>query len=207
MVSTRRILAFVIVVVLALGLVSTRWLDGQQAVVLSANAFFVAYLTLALADLGSLDRKGIQKVGSVVLIPSLALAIIVLATVVCAITALFMLINAEKQHSIGWLLFALLAVPLGWATVHTMMALHYARRYWRPGPVPVGHGLDFPGDDTPDGWDFLYFSFVIGMAAQTADVSITDKPMRRIALVHSAMSYFFNAVLVAAAVNLAVAIT
>lgn len=207
-VSDRRIVASIVAAAFLLGLVSTIWVDWQQAVILGANAFFASYLLLAVTNLDTLDRKDIRIVGREPLLPSVFLAIIVLATVVIAITALFMLINAEQRHSIPWLVFALLVIPFGWATIHTMMAFHYAHHYWRPGPDGKSSGgLDFPGDDAPDGWDFMYFSFVIGMAAQTADVSISDKSLRRIALLHSAVSYFFNAVLVAAGVNLAVAVT
>ena len=71
--------------------------------------------------------------------------------------------------------------PLGWATIHTMAAFHYAQLYWRPGRAGAPcKGLDFPGDDAPDGWDFIYFAFVIGLAAQTADVTIPGRRMNPI---------------------------
>jgi uncharacterized membrane protein len=44
------------------------------------------------------------------------------------------------------------------------------------------------------------------MTAQTADTGITTTQMRRIVLVHSIVSFFFNTVIVAAAVNLAVSL-
>jgi uncharacterized membrane protein len=68
---------------------------------------------------------------------------------------------------------------------------------------PAG-GFEFPGTGRPQGWDFLYFSTVIGMTAQTSDTSVTTAHMRRIVLAHSIVSFFFNTVIVAAAVNLAV---
>lgn len=67
-------------------------------------------------------------------------------------------------------------------------------------------GLDFPGGKPPERSDFLYFSAVIGMTAQTADTNITTSRMRRIVLIHSIVSFFFNTVIVAAAVNLAVSL-
>jgi uncharacterized membrane protein len=95
-----------------------------------------------------------------------------------------------------------------------MAALHYAHVYWMDGDevdtktktkIPVG-GLLFPGDKRPEGWDFLYFSTVIGMTAQTADTNISTTHMRCVVLVHSILSFFFNTVIVAAAVNLAVSL-
>jgi len=47
---------------------------------------------------------------------------------------------------------------------------------------------------------------VIGMTAQTADTAITTSQMRLVVLVHSVLSFFFNTVIVAAAVNLAVSL-
>ena len=44
------------------------------------------------------------------------------------------------------------------------------------------------------------------MTAQTADTGITTSHMRRVVLVHSILAFFFNTVIVAAAVNLAVSL-
>jgi uncharacterized membrane protein len=94
-------------------------------------------------------------------------------------------------------------IALSWAIVHTAFALHYAHDYYR-GAKPGG--LQFPsGDqhDHADYWDFVYFSFVIGMTAQVSDVGITDKTIRRTATVHGIISFVFNTALVALMVNIA----
>jgi uncharacterized membrane protein len=94
-------------------------------------------------------------------------------------------------------------IALSWATVHTIFALHYAHDYYR-GAKPGG--LQFPsGDqhDHADYWDFVYFSFVIGMTAQVSDVGITDKIIRRTATVHGIISFVFNTALLALMVNIA----
>jgi uncharacterized membrane protein len=94
-------------------------------------------------------------------------------------------------------------LTLSWATVHTIFALHYAHDYYR-GAKPGG--LQFPsGDqhDHADYWDFVYFSFVIGMTAQVSDVGITDKIIRRTATVHGIISFVFNTALLALMVNIA----
>jgi uncharacterized membrane protein len=74
-----------------------------------------------------------------------------------------------------------------------------------PGRADVG-GLSFPDSREPSVWDFLYYSFVIGMTAQVSDVQVTNTAMRRITLVHSVVSFFLNTVLIALAVNVAVAL-
>jgi uncharacterized membrane protein len=101
------------------------------------------------------------------------------------------------------LTLATVTIALSWATVHTTFALHYAHDYYR-GAKPGG--LQFPGGDQQehaDYWDFVYFSFVIGMTAQVSDVGITDKTIRRTATVHGIISFVFNTALVALMVNIA----
>jgi len=48
------------------------------------------------------------------------------------------------------------------------------------------------------------FSFVIGMTAQVSDVTVQSAGMRRLVLGHSIVSFFYNTVLLALAVNVAV---
>ena len=101
------------------------------------------------------------------------------------------------------LTLATVTIALSWAAVHTTFALHYAHEYYR-GVKPGG--LQFPnGDnrDEPDYWDFVYFSFVIGMTAQVSDVGITDRIIRRTATAHGVISFFFNTALLALMVNIA----
>ncbi len=63
------------------------------------------------------------------------------------------------------LTLATVTIALSWAAVHTVFALHYAHEFYR-GAKPGG--LQFPSGDQhidADYWDFVYFSFVIGMTA------------------------------------------
>jgi uncharacterized membrane protein len=110
------------------------------------------------------------------------------------------------QRSGQQMALATVTIVLSWATVHTTFALHYAHDYYRgirPG------GLQFPsGDqhDHADYWDFVYFSFVIGMTAQVSDVGITDKTIRRTATAHGIVSFVFNTALLALMVNIAASV-
>jgi uncharacterized membrane protein len=108
-----------------------------------------------------------------------------------------------SHRSAPELMFATLTIALSWAAVHTAFALHYAHEFYR-GAKPGG--LQFPSGDKhldADYWDFVYFSFVIGMTAQVSDVGITDKTIRRTATAHGIISFFFNTALVALMVNIA----
>jgi uncharacterized membrane protein len=93
-----------------------------------------------------------------------------------------------------------LTILLSWAFIHTMFALHYAHEFY---DETASGGLTFPGDREPDYWDFVYFSFVIGMTSQVSDVSITSKQIRRTVAAHGVVSFVFNAALLALTVNLA----
>ena len=73
-----------------------------------------------------------------------------------------------------------ITVMLAWTFTHVIFTLHYANLYYRPRKGGVPGGLDFPGDEPPDYRDFLYYAFVIGCAAQTADVATTSRDMRSV---------------------------
>jgi uncharacterized membrane protein len=111
----------------------------------------------------------------------------------------------DHSHSAPQLGLATLTIALSWAAVHTTFALHYAHEYYR-GAEPGG--LAFPGGkdeahEAPDYWDFVYFSFVIGMTAQVSDVGITDRIIRRTATAHGVISFVYNTALLALMVNIA----
>ena len=92
-------------------------------------------------------------------------------------------------------------VLVSWAFVQVLYAHHYAHAHWLR-----GKGLDFPGNEEPDFPEFLYFAMTVGMTAQVSDVTTRSAGMRRLVLGHSILAFLFNAVVVAAAVNLAAAL-
>lgn len=185
-------------------------------IALSANVFFLTYLCTALRHLPHMSPQFLQKNALNEDIPVWIIFLVVLATIITAIATMFILINQE--HTAHWLelVIAIAAVPLGWASIHMIAAQHYAHIYWQPqsteiadnhsGHVPPVGGIEFPRTAQPCGMDFVYFSYVIGMTAQTSDTSITTTAMRSVNLIHSIISFFFNAALLAAAVNIVVAL-
>lgn len=181
----------------------------RLAVVIAADLFFAAYLVLTLIRLPELTAGYLKKHAESADEPIGIIFAVTLLTICVATASLFIILNAQPAVGMLSLLIAGMAVLLGWLTIHMMAALHYARLYWRPsedgrGGGQPGKGLEFPGGGEPDAADFLYFSYVIGMTAQTSDVNITSARIRRINLVHAIVSFFFNTVIVAAAVNVVV---
>ena len=140
---------------------------------------------------------------------TLSLSIISATASVLAIAAELSL--AKNDHGVIKPLrvgLAFATIAISWFFVHLIFALHYAHEYYSPETCPDqdGHrqraGLLFPGDEPPDYWDFVHFAVIIGVASQTADISFTSRPLRRIGTVHGVLSFVFNTVVLALTINL-----
>lgn len=194
----------------ALGLLTALALYRMQALdrlLIFSVVFGLSYLILTVhlargMDVETLRRRAdLDDEGMIVIVP------IVVGSV--AISLIAILLTIRDPHSGFWLrpALALVSVPLGWVMIHTVMAFHYASLWYARGPDGREmRNLGFPGlaeDQDAQIWDFLYFSFTLGLAAQTADVTVLTTHARRITLIHSVFSFYYNAVLVALAVNAA----
>ncbi len=179
------------------------------AIEIAAVAFFMSYLVLVAIHLPGLTAEHLKAHADSDDLPAIAIIAITVLAVGVAVISLFQAMN-HSGETVWTLLLAFASVIFGWMTIHTMTALHYAHLYWRPEMVDGKRqhrgGMDFPATKDPCGYDFLYFAVVIGMTAQTSDVGVTTTSMRKVTLLHSIVSFFFNTVLVAAAVNAAVSL-
>lgn len=141
----------------------------------------------------------------------------ILATVLIAAAASLGAIAAELslakgEHGLEKAIRVALAfgtVALSWFVVQVIFALHYAHEFYAPEMAEldkdrngIAGGLGFPGDEEPDYWDFVHFAVVIGVAAQTADISFKSKLLRRIGTIHGVVAFTFNTVVLALTINL-----
>ena len=62
-------------------------------------------------------------------------------------------------------------------------------------------GSIFPIATEPDYWDFVYFSFTLGMTFQTSDVDITSRRVRRVVTGHCLAAFVFNLGVLAFTIN------
>jgi uncharacterized membrane protein len=98
--------------------------------------------------------------------------------------------------------FTAMTVGGSWLLVGVLFCFHYAHLFYR---APANClPLRFPGDlQDPDYWDFLYFSFTIAVAAQTSDVTVMTRGMRKLVLGHSVLAFFFNLAILGLSINIA----
>lgn len=179
------------------------WLSFTPVLALLAGAdtLFLIYLALTARIVGRTGPEDLRRhaeeedegVALILFLAALAVAV--------SVGAIFLVLNGDES-SLAARLVALVSLPLGWATIHTLMAFHYARLHYRA--QEKGQGFAFPGKGDPDAWDFLYASFTIGMTAQVSDTEVTTRPLRRAVLVHGVASFFYNTGILALAVNAAV---
>ena len=158
--------------------------------------------------------------------------ILVLITAVVSVVAIVEELGVS-QDAKGWLMgfhvgLTFTTIITAWLFIHTMFALHYTHTYYlalqkdkkrtgshNPPPDDLKNNdnhhntktsdktLDFPHEDQPNYWDFLYFAYIIGTSAQTADVSFTSQKIRQLGTVHCVLAFFYNVAVLSLMINLA----
>jgi len=148
-------------------------------------------------------RARIEEEGRhTVLVLSVAVAVAILLAIVFELHGAK---GVSPEHQAIHVALAIATILLSWIFMNIMFALHYANGYYGDADASRAHpagGLVFPGGGKPNYVDFLYFSFVIGMTFQVSDVQIETTPMRKVALVHGVLGFFFNVVVVALTINI-----
>ncbi|TFW05516.1 DUF1345 domain-containing protein [Oxalobacteraceae bacterium OM1] len=140
-------------------------------------------------DEGTVAVLAVMSIGAVV---SIAAIVFELATTK----------GATPEVRFGHYLFTALTLTGSWCLVAVMFTFHYAQAFYHS--PPSQRALRFPeGEDNPDYWDFLYLAFTIAVAAQTSDVSIMSREMRKTVLAQSVLSFVFNAAILGLSINIA----
>lgn len=181
---------------------------GPFSAVVAGDAFFGSYLiwTAVLVREATPDR--IRRWADVDDEGMPLIALITLTAIGFSVASIFSLLNQPVPSSALHLGLAIVSVVFGWATLHTVFAFRYAHLYYARAGTAGGkrrdaEGLAFPGATKPEIWDFLYHAFVVGTTAQVSDVQVTNGRVRRLTLGHGVISFFFNTVILALAVNVA----
>lgn len=204
--SRKRLMASMVFISLVVGLLTpdawqvvTRVLTGWNVAVW-ANLLQMGWLmtTASHKHVQAIAEREDNNTVTVLTILSIA-AVLSLVAIALELTS-----ARGLPDTVKWLhyLFTAVTVIGSWLLVAAIYTFHYARLFYRS---PVGQrALRFPeGELNPDYWDFLYFSFTIAVAAQTSDVTVMSRSMRKAVLAQSVLSFVFNAAIIGMSINLA----
>jgi uncharacterized membrane protein len=190
-----RLLSAIAVAVLAFGILQF-YLSNLRSLLIAFDTAVLLYLILMLilfteATPQTMRRRAqIQEDGKwTVLIVSVIVAFMVIG-------ALSSDLHAAKEKSFADIALASGTILMSWLFVAFTFSQQYAHTFYTQADQ-----LQFPGTTAPDYWDFLYFSTVLSMCCQTSDVAVCSSSLRRIVLLQSVLSFFFNVIIISITVN------
>jgi uncharacterized membrane protein len=195
---------FYIALVCGVATALAAWAVGFDAPLLAGgDIFYLVFLILCGVMIANQKKSDLKQRAKSEDEGIVVVLLITLATMGFFCDAVFTALSRKHGLDVAPLLLAAVGAPLGWFVLHTVMAFHYADIHYFDDPdcADDDKDLDFPGRGDPGPWDFLYYSFVVGMTAQVSDVQVRTTVMRRATLIHGVVSFFFNTVFIAMAVN------
>ena len=172
------------------------------------NVAILVYLALAAWVVARHEHSHMRELFAEEDVGAALILAAVIAVAAVSVIAIFAGLGTDNKASRLSPLLAMLSVVLSWVFIHTIFAFHYAHEYYGETDGRQKGGLLFPKPDgqkkdaPPAYWDFLYFSFVIGMTFQVSDVQITRQSLRRLVLIHGVVSFFYNVAVLALMVNM-----
>lgn len=180
-------------------------LGQMQRLLISWNVWAWLYLCILWVRMLRTDATGIKRIAQLQdQSAALVLGIVIVACMVSIVAILSELPTLKGLTGTPRLLHLLLtAMTLiaSWAMLPSSFAMHYAHQHYLNRSEHVSP-LIFPDKTTDPGyWDFLYFSFTIAVASQTADVATGTIEMRKLALLQSVISFIFNLAILGLSVN------
>ncbi|HEY5755855.1 MAG TPA: DUF1345 domain-containing protein [Steroidobacter sp.] len=178
-------------------------------VLVSWNVGVLMFVMLVFHLMTGLSAKQVSErfqeedpTAPVILIISIVAAILAMVSIVAFLSMLDQLSQTEKSLHVALAAFTVIDA---WILIPTMFTTHYADMYYSA--APDARPLRFPDTRMPEFWDFAYFSFTIAAACQTADVSTAPGAIRKVVIVHSILSFIFNAAILGFAINVTAGLT
>jgi uncharacterized membrane protein len=124
---------------------------------------------------------------------------IISATIMAAVTAELL---QKTDRSPATIALCVATLALAWIFSNMVYAIHYAHLYYDQKTGKDRKGINFPSCPEPHYWDFVYFSFTLGMTFQTSDVTITNTQIRKIVTFQSLAAFIFNIGVIAFSINI-----
>lgn len=179
---------------------------SEYAIALGPIGLFVGILLVSFVKLPWLTADYLREHARDEDTPAAGIFFVVLVVVVTSMVSLFMALSNPEGPDPVMVTVSVTSVLLGWFTVQALGAFHYAYEYYQAPDAggedqDVEGGLEFQGDEDPDGTAFMYFSYTVGTSVATSDTKLTSNAMRRRVTVHLVFSHLFNTIILAAAVN------
>ncbi len=164
------------------------------------------YMTLIMVRTFKSNAEDVRRIAEIedenaglVLVVVCVAAIASLAAIVLELAGIKDMTPGDKAMHYA---FTGLTIVGSWLLTGVIFSLHYARLFYTWNGEEAA--LRFAeGEQNPDYWDFLYFSFTISVAVQTADVGIATREMRKVVLAQSLLGFVFNTSILGFSINIA----
>lgn len=199
-IAPARFLIFAVALVAAGGGASALGCDPRSALLigfdLAAFIFLCSLVPLLKADPEQMRRTAESNDAN----RAGLLAITVLLSLVILFAVGTLIAGPDKLDRADIILIVA-TLALAWLFANMVFTLHYAHLYYLEVGGKDQGGIEVPGVKEPGYWDFLYFSFTLGMTFQTSDVTISGAHMRRVVLGHCVAAFVFNMGILAFTVN------
>ena len=177
----------------------TRALAGWNVTVWS-YLMLMAWL-MTRSSHAQIDQSARQEDESAIAV-LVIMSVAAVASMAAIIVELSTITGLPSQLRLLRYLFTAATVFGSWCLVATLFTFHYTHAFFRS-PVEQ-RALGFSGPEKEHNyWDFLYLSFTIAVAAQTADVTLNTRAMRKAVLAQSILSFWFNVAIVGLSINIA----
>jgi uncharacterized membrane protein len=178
------------------------WLPWYQAVMAGFDVSALGYAA-TLPPLLKLGAEGIRKQAEPIdadRILLLALTAVIMVTILTSVAAELSQRTAPDQKAVILIIATLF---IAWCFSNMIYATHYAHMFYDgSGDGGDRGGVAFPKTDSPDYWDFIYFSYTLGMTFQTSDVNIVDGQWRKVVIFHCVAAFVFNIGIIAFSINI-----
>jgi uncharacterized membrane protein len=199
-VAPTRFLAFFAILVVAGGLaiVSMGWSQGVLVGFDVAAVTFMASCAPLFANKPKELREAAERNDAnraVLLLLSFIISVVIFAAIIAELA------NAEALRPLDKALVAA-SLVIVWLFGNAVYTLHYAHLFYsRADGGGDAAGLTFPGTKQPVLSDFVYFAYTLGVAVQTADVSVDSPHIRKVVTAHCVAGFFFNLGVLALTIN------
>jgi uncharacterized membrane protein len=178
------------------------WLPWYQAIMAGFDIAALGYAA-TLPPLLRLDAEGIRKQAEPIDADRkllLALTAVIMVTILTSVAAELSQRKAPDQQAVILIIATLF---IAWCFSNMIYAIHYAHLFYdRSRGAGDRGGVAFPKTESPDYWDFIYFSYTLGMTFQTSDVNIVDGQWRKVVIFHCVAAFVFNIGIIAFSINI-----